>query len=188
MKNSQYSIFYAVAIFCALASCSTSTSSVSDESTSSSTKRDSALADQVFKEVNSYRASKGKAPLLRHTGLDQLAQQHSDYLAKTGGNYGLHGKTVSHIGFDRRAMTAKQAYKIKSFGENVIASTDRSAKRLVDHWVASEGHNHNMISDWSYTGIGSSVNSEGKIITTQIFGAAPSTSHREMADRFRNQW
>jgi uncharacterized protein YkwD len=161
---------------------------MSGGSGTSSIQRDATLENQILVEVNAYRASKGMKALHRHAGLDRLALQHSEFLAKTQGSYGLYGKSVSHIGFEQRALTAKQAYQIKSSGENVIASTDRSAKRLVKFWEASEGHEYNMRSDWFCTGIGSAVTPEGKVITTQIFGVSPSTSHRDMADRFSNQW
>lgn len=188
MKYSRYAMLCATAFFGALSSCSDLPPAAPGGSATSSIGRDTALADRVFAEVNSYRVSKGKAALSRHSGLDRLAQQHSDYLVKTGGCYDLYGKSVSHIGFDHRALTAKQAYGIKSVGENVIASTDRSAKRLVNHWVVSRGHEHNLSTDWFCTGVGSAVTPEGKVITTQIFGVSPSTSHRVMADRFSNQW
>jgi uncharacterized protein YkwD len=155
---------------------------------SSSFGSQASLSDQVFAEVNSYRSSIGKPALQRHAGLDRLAQQHCDYLAKTGGSYGLYGKNVSHIGFEGRALSAKQTYKIMSLGENVVASSDKSAKHLVKLWAGSKGHAHNMRSDWVCTGVGTAITPDVQVISTQIFGVSPSTSHRGMTDRFSNQW
>ena len=187
MDPSRFTLLCAAACLGSLASCSAPSSAASPRSSSSSAGRDAALASQVFKEVNSYRTSNGKAALSRHAGLDQLAQQHSDYLAKTGGSYDLYGKNVSHFGFDGRVVMARQAFKIPSMGENVIASTDRSAKGLVNRWAASKGHDYNMRNDWFCTGVGTTVTPDGMGITTQIFGTAPSTSHRESTDRYNRR-
>lgn len=188
MKTSPYTKLCAVALVGVLASCSAPSPTVSRMPVSTSFGKDASLSDQVFREVNSYRASKGKAALQRHPGLDRLAQQHCDYLVKTSGSYGIYGKSISHIGFEGRALSAKQAYKITSLGENVVSSTDRSAKHLVELWAGSKGHEHNMRNDWSCTGIATAVNANGEVISTQLFGNAPSESHRQMADRFANQW
>lgn len=187
MNSSRCILLLAAACLGALASCSSPSSATSPGLSSSSPGRDSALASQVFSEVNSYRSANGKSILSRHAGLDRLAQQHSDYLAKTGGSYDLYGKNVSHFGFDGRAVMARQAFKITSLGENVIASPDRSAKHLVNCWAASKGHEHNLRSDWYCTGVGTAVTREGMGITTQIFGNSPSTSHRELTDRYNRR-
>jgi hypothetical protein len=69
---------------------------------------------------------------------------------------------VSHIGFVGRALSAKQSYNIMSLGKNIVASSDRSAKHLVKLWAGSKSYDHNMRSDWAYTGI-----------STQLFGNSP---------------
>lgn len=187
MNLSRYTLLCAAACLGSFASCSAPSSSASPEPSSLSAGRDAALASQVFKGVDSYRTSNGKAALSRHASLDQLAQQQSDYLAKTGGSYDLYGKNVSHVDFDGRAVMARQAYKIPSMGENVIASTDRSAKGLVNRCAASKGHIYNMRNDWFCTGAGTTVTPDGMGITTQIFGTAPSTSDRESTDRYNRR-
>lgn len=184
MKTSPYTLLCAAALVGALASCSSPSPTVSRVPVSSSFGSQAALSDQVFSEVNSYRRAIGKPALRRHAGLDRLAQQHCDYLAKTGGSYGLYGKNVSHIGFEGRALAAKQSYKITSLGENVVASSDKSAKHLVNLWAGSKGHEHNMRSDWECAGVATAITADGQVISTQIFGNSPSTSHREMTDRF----
>lgn len=187
LKYRRCALFLATTCLGALGSCSAPSSANALGHTSSSVARDDALEDRIFAEVNAYRTRNGKAVLCRHPGLDRLAQQHSDYLAKTGGSYDLYGKNVSHIGFEGRVVMARQAYKITSLGENVIASTDRSAKYLVNHWSASKGHDHNLRSDWHCTGVGTAVTPEGMGITTQIYGNSPSTSHRDTTNRYNRR-
>lgn len=186
MKTSSFTLMFAVALAGVLASCSAPPSTINRIPVSSSLGREATLSDRVFAEVNSYRASKGKVALQRHAGLDRLAQQHCDYLVKNGGNYSLHGKHVSHVGFEGRALTARHSHKIMSFGENVVASTNHSPKHLINLWAGSNGHEQNMRNDWSCTGVATAVNAQGMVISTQVFGSAPSTSHRGMAERFGN--
>jgi uncharacterized protein YkwD len=166
-----------IAALCgAVFSCSSPQATVSPVPVSTSFSSGSSLSDQVFAEVNSYRASKGKATLRRHAGLDRLAQQHCDYLAKNGEKFSLYGKYVSHFGFEGRSMTAQQVYKIETIGENVVASSNHSPKHLVKLWAGSRTHEQNMRSDWSCTGVATAVNTEGMLVSTQIFGSAPNSS------------
>jgi uncharacterized protein YkwD len=188
MKTSPYTKLCAVALFGVLASCSAPPTAVSRMAVSSSFGKEVSLPDRLFTEVNSYRASKGKSALQRHPGLDRLAQQHCDYLVKNGGSYGMYGKSISHIGFEGRALSARQAYKISSLGENVVSSANSSAQHLVGLWAGSRNHDYNMRNDWACTGIATAVNADGEVISTQLFGNAPSGSHRQMAGRFSNQW
>jgi uncharacterized protein YkwD len=166
-----------IAALCgAVFSCSSPQATVSAVPATPSSRSGSSLSDQVFAEVNSYRVSKGKRPLDRHAGLDRLAQQHCNYLAKNGAKFSLHGKYVSHIGFEGRSLAAKQAYKITTIGENVVASSNHSPKHLVELWAGSRTHEQNMRSDWSCTGVATAVNTEGMLVSTQIFGSAPNSS------------
>jgi uncharacterized protein YkwD len=173
MKTSQIALLCAAAFACVLPSCSSPSAPVTRMPVSSTLGNDSSLSGQVLREVNSYRASKGKSALTRHTGLDRLAQQHCDYLVKTRGSYGLHGSNVSHMGFEGRATLARHKYSISSIGENVASSTTKSANHLVNLWIGSKGHEHNMRGDWTCTGIGTAVTPEGSVISTQIFGTNP---------------
>lgn len=155
---------------------------------SSALGNDQSLAGKVFAEVNSYRAARGKSVLQRHPGLDRLAQEHCNYLVKTAGSYGLYGKDISHIGFEGRALAARQAYNITNLSENVASSKSHSAKHLVNLWANSKGHSFNMSTDWACTGVATAITADGKVISTQLFGTAPSTSHLTMRKRFNREW
>ncbi|MBC7979804.1 MAG: CAP domain-containing protein [Armatimonadetes bacterium] len=173
----------AIALAGVLASCSTSPETTRIP-VSSTMGPDKSLTSQVFNEVNSYRNAKGAGTLKRHPGLDRLAQQHSEYLLKNRGKFDIYGKNVSHMGFEGRTLAARQAYKINSLAENVASASNASSKHLVDLWASSEGHNHNMKSDWNCTGIGIAVDTDGMVFATQLFGSAASSSHMEMTNRF----
>ncbi|MEP3212853.1 MAG: CAP domain-containing protein [Luteolibacter sp.] len=145
---------------------------------------DSSLSGQVFQGVNSYRASKGKAALVRHAGLDRLAQQHCDYLVKTRGSYGLHGSDVSHMGYEGRLAIANHKYGMSSISENVVSSSTKSASHLVNLWTGSKGHENNMSGSWSCTGVATAVTPEGTVISTQLFGTDPGVANLEHPNMF----
>jgi uncharacterized protein YkwD len=183
--------FFTAVLCGAVVSCSSPQATVTPVPVSASYRSGSSLSDQVFAEVNSYRSSKGKAMLQRHAGLDRLAQQHCDYLAKNGEKFSLHGKYVSHFGFEGRSLTAQQAYKIATIGENVVASSNHSPKHLVKLWIGSRQHEQNMRIDWSHTGVATAVNTRGMLVSTQIFGNAPNPSFGSRAGvspNFSQHW
>ena len=184
MKTSPYNQLIALALMSAVVSCSSSAPTIQRVPVSISSARSSDLSGDVFKEVNSYRAQHGKSALERHSGLDRLAQQHCDYLAK---NCGGSGTNINHIGFDGRANTASSSYHISSIGENVVSSSTQSAGHLVDLWASSKGHERNMRSSWKYTGIATAKTPDGMVISTQIFGVGESNPELESA-RFARHW
>ncbi len=152
---------------------------------SASLRPDSSLSERVFQEVNSYRRSHGASDLQRHAGLDRLAQKHSEYLRSNRGTFSVHGKNVSHIGFEGRALMARESYHMENISENVAAANhpgSTSAAALVNLWSNSKDHNYNMRSAWTYTGIGIVVDSDGTVFATQLFATM---THSQMSTRER---
>jgi uncharacterized protein YkwD len=140
----------------------------------------------VFGEVNAYRAKHGARPLLRHSGLDRLAQSHCEYLREKRGTFGIYGKNVSHVGFEGRALAARHLYGIGTMGENVAATNSHAPElgvKLVQMWATSRAHEHNMRNSWTHTGIGVVVDSDGMVFATQLF-ATMGGSQLSGADRF----
>lgn len=45
-----------------------------------------------------------------------------------------------------------------------------------------------MSTDWACTGVATAVTPAGKVISTQIFGTAPSSSHLSLKKRFNRDW
>ena len=124
----------------------------------------------VYKDVNAYRAKFGKPPIPRHKGLDQLAQSHSEFLARNRGTAKLgKGKSVNHIGFGDRRAAASAKYGITSIHENVAAGTRGSS--MVRTWAASAAHEPAMRRNWAYTGVGVATAADGTVFATQLFGS-----------------
>ncbi len=129
------------------------------------------LEGALFNEVNARRANPStcnppptgpaRAPLVRNSYLDQLARNHSQYVAGGG---------TPHDGFASRFSAAQAAIGITSMAENVLmASQSYSASQMVDMWCSSSGHHDNMLnSTYTRTGMGIAI-SGGYVYATQIF-------------------
>lgn len=160
---------------------------VSKSSASNGKSRD--ISNHLFDEVNAYRASKGRRPLTRHAGLDRLAGDHARYLLKHRGSFSLHGRTVSHYGFEGRSTIARERHGFYNVSEN-IASTNGGAANapqvLRSLWVKSPSHEHNMRANWKSTGIGVAIADDGTVIAVQMYGTSGIQSHQQMVDKFRN--
>lgn len=142
---------------------------------SASSGTDFSVTNRLFQEVNRYRASHGKPAVQRHPGLDKLAQKHSEYLRTHRGSFSVSGRNVSHIGFEGRALYARESYNMDHVSENVAAATrpgNQDPHTVLELWEGSKDHNKNMLDDWTYSGIGVSVDSDGTMFATQIFGNA----------------
>lgn len=133
-------------------------------------KSDHGTSAGIFRDVNAYRARFGKPALRRHTGLDRLAQAHSEFLRANRGKFTL-SKTgnVSHFGFEGRAAVARTKYGLASIHENVAAGPREIS--IIKVWANSSGHEPAMRGDWACTGVGVAVDSDGMIFATQLFGS-----------------
>ena len=148
---------------------------------SNSSSRERELANDVFMEVNNYRVSQGLKALKPHNGLTKMAKPHSNYMMNHAGEFSVDAQKglISHYGSDARATMAKRKYHIGAFSENVIASYEMGqgsdlAKKMVQGWITSPNHLHNMRSKWDRTGVAVSFDDEGRAFVTQLFGSEPS--------------
>lgn len=174
----------AVACLGALASCATPPKP-QKMSVSASIRPSSSLSGQVLQEVNSYRRSHGKFELQRHSGLDRIAQEHSEYLRQHRGTFGLNGANVSHFGFESRAIIARERYQMGAVSENVAAANHpgrSAAPVLVQLWSQSDSHEANMRNSWTHTGVGVVVDHDGMVFATQLFGCI---NYSQLASRKR---
>ena len=153
---------------------------------SASTAKNPAHTTGLFQQVNAYRRSQGKAELQRHAGLDRLAQEHCEYLRKHRGSFTLSGRNVSHIGFEGRALIARERYQMENVSENVAAANHPGADMnhvLIDLWKGSKDHHKNMLDSWTHSGIGVVRDSDGTVFATQLF-ATTGMSQMSMRERF----
>jgi len=147
----------------------------------------SGKSDQVSRvhdSINNYRRSIGKAPLRRHAGLDRMAQQHCEFMAKNRGKFTLGSANISHYGFEDRALAAQRAYSMQNVAENVAGGVIPGdiPSTLVESWVNSKKHIFNVKGNWDATGIGVHIAPDGMVYATQLF-ATENRSHMALRDR-----
>lgn len=188
MKTHPYTRILAAVCAGALASCA-NPPATTRMPVSASIRPDSSASNRLLQEVNSYRRSHGARELQRHPGLDRLAQEHSEYLRKHRGTFKLHGQNVSHIGFEGRALVARERYEMENVSENVAAANHPGSNMtsvLMSLWKGSKDHHKNMLDDWTQTGIGVVVDSDGMVFATEIFSNVCNSqmSVRERFNRF----
>lgn len=123
--------------------------------------------------VNVERAKKGMRPLASHSGLSDLARDHSVVMAHQAERQRvlLH---INHDGFGDRRVMAKSSFGMYSLGENVAANwgyRGDKMEKLVQDWMDSPKHRKNILNSWDAGGVGVYVDSKGAIYATQIFGA-----------------
>ena len=129
-------------------------------------------ASQLFQEVNAYRRSHGVKELQRHAGLDRLAQQHCEYLRLHRGSFSIDGKNVSHIGFEGRALAARELYHMENISENIASASHAGGKpatAVFGLWLNSKDHHKNLLDSWTHSGVAVVTDSDGTVFSTQIF-------------------
>lgn len=123
------------------------------------------FANEVLTLVNAERAKNGLKALTLDTGLNSVAQKHSEDMAKN--NYFSHTSLSGKSPFDR-IKGAGISYK--TAGEN-IAAGQTTAAQVVNSWMNSEGHRKNILNaSFTKMGLGfAKANSGYKTYWTQLF-------------------
>ncbi len=120
------------------------------------------LTDDVLRQTNQFRRSKGLTELVMRDDLNAIAQQHSANMAKGRVGFG-------HGGFDKRnTMASRKIKSMGSFAENVAYGA-RNATEVITMWKNSSGHRRNMLGHYKYIGIGTAKDRQGRIFYTQVF-------------------
>ena len=187
MNNTPSRLWVVAAGITLLASCGPqlATTTVPMSSRASVSSSDGSLAGTLHAQVNDFRTASGRNALSRHAGLDRMALQHCEFMRANRGKFGK--SNLTHYGFEERALAAQRLMSMSNVGENIgtCSGTGKSsASVLVNAWKNSSGHMKNMKGDWSATGIGAVVDSDGTVFATQIF-ATKNNSHMALTNRMR---
>jgi uncharacterized protein YkwD len=169
-----------------LASCASDLDTTRVAVSHSTTSSKSDKASRLHDSINQYRQSIGKPPLRRHAGLDRLAQQHCEFMAKNRGKFTLGSANISHYGFEERALTAQRAFSMQNVAENVAGGFIQGdpTSTLVNSWAKSSKHVFNLKGSWDATGVGVYTAPDGMVYATQFF-ATENRSHMALTDRMR---
>lgn len=133
-------------------------------SDSNATSSVSAYENKAFDLVNEYRASKGKPALVWSSEIANVARGHSENMSDGSVAFG-------HDGFATRGETLQATVGWTSIGENVAVNNgfDDPATVAVNGWIGSPGHEANMVGNYTKTGMGVAISSDGSYYFTQIF-------------------
>ncbi|KAG7393309.1 8-oxoguanine glycosylase ogg1 [Phytophthora boehmeriae] len=120
----------------------------------------------MLDRVNDERAAQGLAALCLNSKLQEAAQSHSDDQAVND--------FMSHTGSDDSTMSQRvdnAGYDWNGVAENVAAGQVDVAE-VMDAWMNSEGHRHNILGDYTMLGAAYAYNGDGryKHYWTQDFG------------------
>ncbi|HRN96267.1 MAG TPA: CAP domain-containing protein, partial [Candidatus Levybacteria bacterium] len=105
---------------------------------------------QILSALNTYRASKGIAPLQIDTTLQTFAQRRADYFDSTGSmdNHSGFQNMLNDNGFEKMGFNA--------LGENSSFGAWETPQNLIESiYGNSSAHNESQLrSDWTHVGIG----------------------------------
>lgn len=182
-----YPSIHLLAMVCvaALASC-TNTPAPTTAPASAPLRAGASSATDMFQAVNAYRRSQGAKELQRHAGLDSLARKHCEYLRQHRGTFTLHGKNVSHIGFEGRTLVAREIYHMPNLSENVAAASNAGSNpvpSLIALMKNSTNDRKNLVDDWTHVGVGVVVDPNGLAFSTVLFSTL-SLSQMSTRQRF----
>lgn len=117
---------------------------------------------EILYYINQHRSDIGLQPLKMNSILNHIEQNFSVQMANKK-------MPFSHDGFDDRIDDAYQKIgQHQAVAEN-IARGKLSAQGVVDGWLHSPGHKHNIEGDYNLTGIGVKKSSNGDLYFSQIF-------------------
>jgi uncharacterized protein YkwD len=121
---------------------------------------------QMLERVNQERSAQGLPALCANSKLQQSAQRHSDDQAAHD--------LMNHTGSDGSSMAQRiteAGYEWRGVAENVAAGQD-DVSQVMDDWMNSEGHRHNILGDYTMLGVAYAYTSEGVYhhFWTQDFG------------------
>lgn len=135
-----------------------------DSSDSNSTSSVSAFEDKAFELVNDYRASKGLSALTWSSEIADVCREHSVNMSNGTVPFG-------HDGFTARGVTLQTTVGWSTIAENVAFNNGFAdpATTAVNGWINSPGHETNMTGNYTKTGMGVAISSDGSYYFTQIF-------------------
>jgi len=115
---------------------------------------------QIEQKLNSYRASKGLAPLSRINHISHVSEGHDNYMIST--------KTVDHSYFEEREQNLKATLGAKRVGEN-IAYGYSTIDATFNAWLNSDLHKMNIEGDYTNFGVAVRKDANGDMYITNMF-------------------
>ncbi|TXE19565.1 CAP domain-containing protein [Psychroserpens burtonensis] len=115
---------------------------------------------EILELINAHRINVGLEALNNHETIKAVAYTHTGYMVEVN--------NVSHDNFYQRKNSLMDNTNASKVSENV-AYAYSSAQSVVNAWLNSEGHKHNIEGDYTDFDISAEQNAEGKWYFTNIF-------------------
>ncbi len=153
-------LFVVVCLPLMLFSCSSETLDEDIPTLNLNAPEEKAIEKEILALINNYRQDLGLNSLSELKIVRSVAFSHTDYMVKTN--------DVSHANFYKRSEYLISNANAEKVSENV-AYGYTSAETLVKAWIASEGHQKNIVGDYTDFGLSAEQDENGKWYYTNIF-------------------
>lgn len=120
------------------------------------------MSADILRYVNEHRRAMGLHALQANSYISSIALGHSRDMLTGRSPFG-------HDGFHQRIDQIQGHLGFVHVAAENVASGPMSAREVVDGWLHSPGHRHNIEGDFQLTGIGLASAPNGMIYFTQIF-------------------
>jgi len=110
--------------------------------------------------INKYRVYNLKTPLIHINHISYKSQEHNLYMIEKG--------VLSHDNFKDRANNLMNVLGAVKVSEN-IGYNYSTPNAVLNAWINSPEHKHNLDSDYTHFGIAISVDKKGKKYYTNMF-------------------
>ena len=158
-------IFFLFLIFTSLISCGKKSSSSKPQN---EVREDEVIDDlssfekDYIKLLNNYRSSLGLNKLTYVKIIEDVALEHSHYMATGIGRFG-------HRGWRSRCQRLMNELQGSQCGE-IVAMGQKSPQDVLNAWIQSPSHRKSVENpDFTHTGLGIRENKKGLIFWTEIF-------------------
>lgn len=124
--------------------------------------RSKPIVEEILDQTNRFRKAHKLGALSMNEDLNEIAEQHSEDMAKGRVAFG-------HGGFSLRYDKAKKKIRnFRGFAENVAYGVT-TGEEVMGMWKNSPGHRRNLLGNYKYTGIGTAKSRDGRMYYTQVF-------------------
>ncbi len=124
------------------------------------------LKQEVYDQVNQYRATQGLPPLQLDSRISDQEQTYAQTMAEAG-------YPLNHQGVSQRAEVVRQAIPHSSYSyrenEYFCYGDGCSATAAVQWWLSSPAHRANILGQYELTGIGVAKDAKGQYFFAQMF-------------------
>ena len=104
----------------------------------------------IYEGINAYRSQRGLPAQRRHSGLDRMARQHAQKMAREA--------KFEHSNIEYAEEMAKRRYRLFNVEENILRASRLTEDQLpaiaMENWVNSRGHRINVETQNTQVGIG----------------------------------